>query len=309
MLVTNLHNLVQPIIRLAVADVMTMHPEPCACGRSLVRAAAIDGRHDDVLSLPARGGGTVTVLPAQFSVITRDRAVREFQVRQEPGGVRVLVVPCADGDPELEARLRDAVAQALGGSARTRASRSSACGALARRGGKLADRPGGCRAKLAGVKVEAPAGAGRARRRRACRLEAGSYASTARWSRSSTPSSRSRHGLPFTSYEVLRSLRCSPVGKLRMAELAEHVLLSRSGMTRLIDRLEREGFVTRSTCDKDGRGCYAVLTAEGAAAVDQARATHLAVVRARFLALLARGARRARRALSQAAVENLIGLD
>ena len=91
------------------------------------------------------------------------------------------------------------------------------------------------------------------------------------------------HGLPFTSYEVLRSLRCSPVGKLRMAELAEHVLLSRSGMTRLIDRLEREGFVTRSTCDKDGRGCYAVLTPEGRAAVDQARATHLAVVRARFL--------------------------
>ena len=42
-----------------------------------------------------------------------------------------------------------------------------------------------------------------------------------------------------------------------MAELAEHVLLSRSGMTRLIDRLEREGMVCRSTCDKDGRGCYA----------------------------------------------------
>lgn len=91
------------------------------------------------------------------------------------------------------------------------------------------------------------------------------------------------HGLPFTSYEVLRSLRCAPDGKLRMAELAEHVLLSRSGMTRLIDRLEREGFVSRTTCAKDGRGCYAVLTAEGAVAVDRARATHLAVVRSRFL--------------------------
>ena len=52
LLVTNLHNLVQPIIRLAVSDVMTMHPEPCPCGRSLVRAAAIEGRSDDVLSLP-----------------------------------------------------------------------------------------------------------------------------------------------------------------------------------------------------------------------------------------------------------------
>lgn len=94
-----------------------------------------------------------------------------------------------------------------------------------------------------------------------------------------------RHGLPLTSYEVLRSLRTAPDGKLRMAELAEHVLLSRSGMTRLIDRLEREGFVCRSTCDKDGRGCYAGLTAEGAAAVDRARNTHLAVVRSRFLSL------------------------
>ena len=50
-LVTNLHNLVQPIVRLAVADVLTLDPDPCPCGRSLVRAAAIGGRHDDVLSL------------------------------------------------------------------------------------------------------------------------------------------------------------------------------------------------------------------------------------------------------------------
>jgi phenylacetate-CoA ligase len=113
-LVTNLHNLVQPIIRLAVADVMTLDLEPCGCGRSLIRAAAVEGRCDDVLALPARGGGTVSVLPAQFSAITRDRAVREFQVRQEPGGVRILVVPCGDGDPELEARLRSAVSRALG---------------------------------------------------------------------------------------------------------------------------------------------------------------------------------------------------
>ncbi len=92
-----------------------------------------------------------------------------------------------------------------------------------------------------------------------------------------------RHGLPLTSYEVLRSLRKSPHGKLRMAELAEHALLSRSGMTRLIDRLEREGMVGRSTCDKDGRGCYAVLTDQGRDMVDQARCTHIAVVRNGFL--------------------------
>jgi DNA-binding MarR family transcriptional regulator len=92
-----------------------------------------------------------------------------------------------------------------------------------------------------------------------------------------------RHGLPLTSYEVLRSLRKAPGGKLRMAELAEHALLSRSGMTRLIDRLEREGMVGRSTCDKDGRGCYAVVTEQGIAAVEEARATYIAVVRAGFL--------------------------
>ena len=135
-LVTNLHNLVQPIIRLAVADVMTIDPEPCACGRSLIRAAAVEGRRDDVLALPARGGGSVSVLPAQFSVITRDRAVREFQVRQEPGGVRILVVPCGAGDPELEARLRGAVLgalEAVGVDAQVAVER---CEELARPGGK-----------------------------------------------------------------------------------------------------------------------------------------------------------------------------
>jgi phenylacetate-CoA ligase len=136
-LVTNLHNFVQPIIRLAVADVMTLHPEPCGCGRTLVRAAAIDGRRDDVLSLPARGGGTVSVLPAQFAVVTRDRAVREFQIRQEPGGVRVLVVPCGDGDPELEPRLRSAVTRALGEAGADARVEVECCRELTRRAGKL----------------------------------------------------------------------------------------------------------------------------------------------------------------------------
>jgi DNA-binding MarR family transcriptional regulator len=92
-----------------------------------------------------------------------------------------------------------------------------------------------------------------------------------------------RHGLPLSSYEVLRSLSRAPGGRLRMAELAEYVLLSRSGMTRLIDRLEREGMVGRTTCDKDGRGCYAVLTAQGRVAVDEARSTYIAVVRSGFV--------------------------
>ena len=92
-----------------------------------------------------------------------------------------------------------------------------------------------------------------------------------------------RHGLPLSSYEVLRALSKAPGDRLRMAELAEHVLLSRSGMTRLIDRLEREGMVSRSTCDKDGRGCYAVLTRAGRRVVEEARSTHIEVVRRGFL--------------------------
>jgi DNA-binding MarR family transcriptional regulator len=68
-----------------------------------------------------------------------------------------------------------------------------------------------------------------------------------------------------------------------MAELADGVLLSRSGMTRLVDRLEREGLLERDACTDDGRGTYAVLTGKGEALLDEARRTHLDGVRERFL--------------------------
>ncbi len=92
------------------------------------------------------------------------------------------------------------------------------------------------------------------------------------------------HGLPLSSYEVLLYLASTPEKQLRMAELAEHVLLSRSGMTRLIDRLERDGLVARNTCTRDGRGCYAALTPAGEELLAQARTTHLNGVRERFIA-------------------------
>ncbi len=113
LLVTGLHNLVQPIIRLEVSDVVTLDPEPCPCGRTLVRTRAIEGRADDVLRFPARGGGEVTVHPLHFAVVTRDRGVREFQVVQEGSSVRILVVPREGATSELEARLRDAVSRRL----------------------------------------------------------------------------------------------------------------------------------------------------------------------------------------------------
>jgi DNA-binding MarR family transcriptional regulator len=91
------------------------------------------------------------------------------------------------------------------------------------------------------------------------------------------------HDLPLTSYEVLINLQAAPDRRRRMAELAEGVLLSRSGMTRLVDRLEREGLLERDACVDDGRGTFAVLTPKGEELLQRARRTHLDGVRERFL--------------------------
>lgn len=93
-----------------------------------------------------------------------------------------------------------------------------------------------------------------------------------------------QHGLPLSSYEVLLYLAKAPQRRLRMAELADRVLLSRSGMTRLVDRLVREGLIKRDACADDKRGAFAVLTDEGAALLARARPDHLRAVRERFLA-------------------------
>jgi DNA-binding MarR family transcriptional regulator len=92
------------------------------------------------------------------------------------------------------------------------------------------------------------------------------------------------HRLQLTSYEVLLYLDGEPDGRMRMCDLAESVLLSRSGLTRLIDRLEREGLVARHSCQQDARGAYAGLTEAGRAKLASVRPTHLAGVRAHFLA-------------------------
>jgi len=91
------------------------------------------------------------------------------------------------------------------------------------------------------------------------------------------------HDLPLSSYDVLIYLRDAPGRRLRMAELADSVLLSRSGVTRLVDRLEREGLIVRDSCTSDGRGLYAVLTDAGEELLARARPTHLGGVRERFL--------------------------
>ena len=91
------------------------------------------------------------------------------------------------------------------------------------------------------------------------------------------------HGLPLTHYEVLLHLWNAPDERLRMSDLAESVLLSQSGITRLVDRLEKAGLVVREPCPGDRRVLYARLTDVGRARLVEARPTHLAGVRARFV--------------------------
>ena len=91
------------------------------------------------------------------------------------------------------------------------------------------------------------------------------------------------HDLPLSSYEVLLFLNESEQGRMRMSELADSVLLSRSGLTRLVDRLERQGLLRRERCESDARGLFAEITAEGRRVFAKARKTHLDGVRRLFL--------------------------
>ncbi len=72
-----------------------------------------------------------------------------------------------------------------------------------------------------------------------------------------------RHGLPVSWHEVLVRLSRSDGGAMRMQELAREVLLSKSGLTRLADRMEESGLIERSKCGTDRRGTYAVITEAG----------------------------------------------
>jgi len=97
------------------------------------------------------------------------------------------------------------------------------------------------------------------------------------------------HRLPMTSYEVLHRLDDASGGRMRMCDLAEQAQLSRSGLTRLVDRLERDGLLERCSCEHDARGSYACLTATGRERLEEARGTHLAVMRTHFFSLFSEG--------------------
>lgn len=90
-----------------------------------------------------------------------------------------------------------------------------------------------------------------------------------------------RMGLP--EYEVLLVLAYAPERRLRMSELADALVLSRSGVTRLIDRLEADGLVERVSCETDRRGQWAQLTEGGYGRLRAASPTHLRGVAEHFL--------------------------
>lgn len=93
---------------------------------------------------------------------------------------------------------------------------------------------------------------------------------------------RREAGLTLPEYEVLWELTNAPENRLRMNELARRLLFTRSGITRLIDRLEGAGYVERGDCDDDGRGVFAALTDDGFAAFEAAAVQYIDRLRELF---------------------------
>ena len=97
---------------------------------------------------------------------------------------------------------------------------------------------------------------------------------------------RAEDGLTLGEYSALLQVAEAPDRSLRMNQLADGIFLSRSGVTRLIDRLEADGLIARSSCTSDGRGSLAVLTEAGLARLRGAAATHLRGIDQYFLAAI-----------------------
>jgi DNA-binding MarR family transcriptional regulator len=91
-----------------------------------------------------------------------------------------------------------------------------------------------------------------------------------------------QHGLTISDYGALLCLSRADEGKMRRVDLADELLLTASGVTRLLEGLERAGFVERGECASDRRVTYAVLTAAGREKLEEASDSHVADVRALF---------------------------
>ena len=96
---------------------------------------------------------------------------------------------------------------------------------------------------------------------------------------------REAHGLRLDWYDVLVQLNAAD-GRLRMHELADATLFSRTDCTRIVDRMERAGLVVRERATEDGRGVYAALTSAGSTMLREAAVTHVRSIEQRFTGLL-----------------------
>ena len=94
---------------------------------------------------------------------------------------------------------------------------------------------------------------------------------------------RAEHDLSVAEYDALLNIAEAPARRIRMSQLADRVVLSKSGVTRLIDRLVEDGLVERSACVSDARGAEAVLTEAGLARLRAASRTHLRGIEDHFL--------------------------
>ena len=90
------------------------------------------------------------------------------------------------------------------------------------------------------------------------------------------------HGLTLSDYEVLLRLSRAPERKMRRVDLAEQVLLTASGITRLLDGLQASGYVDKAACSSDARVTYAVLTGAGHEKLRSAAGVHVAGIHAMF---------------------------
>ena len=88
---------------------------------------------------------------------------------------------------------------------------------------------------------------------------------------------------PLAWYDVLWAIRRAPGRRIRMADLAEDVTISRGGLTKLADRLEASGLLRRERVDEDGRGVHAVLTDDGAKLLRRMWPVYAAVLRTSFV--------------------------
>ncbi|NNF56041.1 MAG: MarR family transcriptional regulator [Acidimicrobiales bacterium] len=96
-------------------------------------------------------------------------------------------------------------------------------------------------------------------------------------------SMQDNHGIPLTDFEILVHLSEAPGGRLRMAEIADHVLISRSRLTYRVDRLVEAGLVVRTKDEVDKRGLFAKITKKGTSLLEQAAATHVEDVQSHLM--------------------------